>query len=239
MTRQDRQHIAAGLAEGLTYSEMAEQLARPVSTISREVLRNGGRDSYQPDQAHRATGERARRSRRASSGPAVPAPPAMSGRDPQQVRDFEERFSAIMVATGLPRMAARVLSCLYTTNSGNLTAAELVQRLQVSPASISKAIADLEAQELVRRERDPRRRRDRYVIDEDAWFQSWLASARMLVMLADTAREGAEILDAGTPAGTRLEDMGRFLSDLGQDMIRAGEHRRALATRRTTGHQRG
>nr|WP_289851058.1 hypothetical protein [Actinoallomurus purpureus] len=33
--------------------------------------------------------------------------------------------------------------------------------MQVSPASIAKAIGDLEAQELIRRERDPQRRRDR------------------------------------------------------------------------------
>ncbi|MFC5826349.1 MarR family transcriptional regulator [Nonomuraea insulae] len=64
-------------------------------------------------------------------------------------------------------MTARVLTCLYTNDSGSLTAAELVQRLQVSPASISKAIGELERHELIRRESDPRRRRDRSVIDPD------------------------------------------------------------------------
>ncbi|WP_043633198.1 MarR family transcriptional regulator [Nonomuraea candida] len=45
-----------------------------------------------------------------------------------------------MVRTGLSRMTARVLACLYATDSGSLTAAELVRRVQASPASISKAI---------------------------------------------------------------------------------------------------
>jgi hypothetical protein len=44
-----------------------------------------------------------------------------------------------MMQSGLPKMMSRVLVALYTTDAGSLTAAELVQRLQVSPASIAKA----------------------------------------------------------------------------------------------------
>ena len=72
-------------------------------------------------------------------------------------------------------MAAGVLTCLYTADAGSLTAAELVQRLQVSPASISKAITLLENLGLVRRERDDGRR-ERYVADNDAWYQSMIAA---------------------------------------------------------------
>ncbi|GAA5768158.1 hypothetical protein Aros01_04666 [Streptosporangium roseum] len=74
------------------------------------------------------------------------------------------------------------------TDSGSLTSAELVRRLQVSPASISKAVGYLEAQELIRRERDPRRRAERYVIDDSVWYQAMVASARANALLADTAR---------------------------------------------------
>jgi DNA-binding transcriptional regulator GbsR (MarR family) len=112
---------------------------------------------------------------------------------------------------------------MYTTDSGSLTAAELVQRLQVSPASISKAVGQLEQQKLIRRERDPRRRRDRYVIDGDIWYQSWLASARKNTLLANVAHSGAEALDPTTPAGARLKNMGRLLEHLGDDMVRAAE----------------
>ncbi|MEU8384651.1 MarR family transcriptional regulator [Streptosporangium sp. NPDC048865] len=223
LTHEDRRYIAAGLTEGLTYTEIARRLHRPISTITREVTRNGGADGYQAARAHQAAEDRARRRRRAPA----PAPPAVTGgvpgRDPRAVHALEERFTAAMIATGLPRMTARVLTCLCTTDSGSLTATELVQRLQVSPASVSKAVGDLERHELIRRERDPRRRRDRYVIDPDVWYRAWLVSARQNATMAGLARDGAEILDSGTPAGARLRDMGRFFEYVSRNLVEAAE----------------
>ncbi|PZG08743.1 GbsR/MarR family transcriptional regulator [Nonomuraea aridisoli] len=242
LTYQDRQDIAAGLAEGLTYTEIAKRLQRPISTITREVTRNGGADDYQAIRAHQATESRARRRKQAPApAPAPPAATGVPGRDPQAVHALEERFTAVMIATGLSRMTARVLTCLYTTDSGSLTAAELVQRLQVSPASISKAIGELEQQELIRRERDPRRRRDRYVIDPDVWYRAWLVSARQNATMADLARDGAEILDPTTPAGARLQDMSQFFEHVSQNLIQAAEQwRQDLMSRRSkTFPQRG
>ncbi|MFI0424488.1 helix-turn-helix domain-containing protein [Spongiactinospora sp. 9N601] len=236
LTYQDRQYIAAGLTEGLTYTEIAKHLQRPISTITREVSRNGGAGGYQAARAHQATQGRARRRKQAAAPP--PAPPGatgVSGRDPQALHALEERFTAVVMATGLPRMTARVLTCLYTTDSGSLTAAELVQRLQVSPASISKAIGELEQQELIRRVRDTRRRRDRYVIDPDVWYRAWLVSARQNAAIADLARDGAEVLGSTTPAGTRLRDMSQFFEHVSQNLIRAAEQwRQDFMARRTT-----
>jgi hypothetical protein len=216
LTQQDRERIASGLAAGLGYAEIARSLARPTSTISREVSRNGGTEGYRADQAHQATERRGRRSRVTK-----PAPPPnavdVDGRDPEAVRAFEEQFVALMVQMGLPRMAARVLTCLYTTDSGSLTAAELVGRLRVSPASVSKSVGYLENLRMLRRERDPRRR-ERYVIDDDVWFRAWEESAKTNGMWADTALLGAEVFDAATPAGARLTTMGRFLAQLSDDM---------------------
>ncbi|WP_059362657.1 MarR family transcriptional regulator [Lentzea aerocolonigenes] len=62
---------------------------------------------------------------------------------------FEEPTSMLAQA-GLPQMAASVFACLYVIDSGSLIAAELVRQLRVSPASISKAVAFLEGQGLVR-----------------------------------------------------------------------------------------
>jgi hypothetical protein len=83
--------------------------------------------------------------------------------------------------------------------------------------------AELEQQEPIRRERDPRRRRDRYVIDADVWFRAWMASARQNVALADGARQGAKILGAKTPAGARLQDTAQFFKYVGHAMIQAAE----------------
>ncbi|GAA3678561.1 helix-turn-helix domain-containing protein [Nonomuraea antimicrobica] len=230
LTQQDRRQIAEGLSEGLGYAEIARRLGRPTSTVSREVLRNGGQQDYRADRAQQAARQRARR-RRTPTPQARRAPTAGHGRDPGAVRAFEERITQTLVQTGLPRMMARVLTCLSTTDTGTLTAKELSERLQVSPASISTAISYLEEQELVRRERDTRRRRDRYVVDEWIWYRSFLASAQRNAMLAETALDGARIFGPATPVGLRMETVARFLQHTNEDMLQAAERWRHLFTR--------
>lgn len=61
LTEQERQQIASGLAGSLPYAEIARRLDRPTSTVTREVMRNGGPTSYRADLAHRATERRAHR----------------------------------------------------------------------------------------------------------------------------------------------------------------------------------
>jgi DNA-binding transcriptional regulator GbsR (MarR family) len=226
LTQQERQQIALGLADGLAYAEVARRIDRPTSTITREVMRNGGPTAYRADLAHRATERRARR--RTHAAPQGPQAPAQAhGRDAEAVRDYEEVFTTVLMQSGLPKMMSRVLVCLYTTDAGSLTASELVQRLQVSPASISKAITFLESQDLIRRERDERRR-ERYVVDNDVWYQAMIASARSNAQLAETARQGVGILGRDTPAATRLENIARFLDFVGENITRAAEQAREV-----------
>src|SRR3954453_6323914 len=137
----------------MAYGEIARRLDRPTSTITREVMRNGGPTSYRADLAHRATERRAHRRRQAAPRGSQ-APEQTHGRDAEAVREYEEMFATLFMQQGLPKMTARVLASLYTTDTGSLTAPELVQRLQVSPASVSKAITLLESLGLIRRERD-------------------------------------------------------------------------------------
>ncbi|WP_409056361.1 MarR family transcriptional regulator [Streptomyces sp. SYP-A7185] len=217
LTHQDRRDIGAGLAEGLGYAEIARRIDRPTSTVSREVSRNGGPEGYRVEHAHLATGRRARRRRRVPHRDPA-APPDAYGRDPDAVRDFADELAALMVRTGVPRMAARVLARLITDDTGSLTAADLVQRLRVSPASVSLAVGYLESLEVIRRVREPGHRRQRYVIDDDVWLQAWLTSARKHAMWAQVARLGVEVLDAATPAGARLAHMSRFFATLSDDM---------------------
>ena len=232
LTQQDRQQIAAGLADNLAYAEIARRLGRPTSTITREVMRNGGPAEYRAELAHRATERRTRRRRPAASRGAESVPQPY-GRDAEAVREYEEMFTTVLMASGLSnKMMARVLACLYTTDSGSLTASELVARLQVSPASISKAITFLESQDLVRRERHERRR-DRYVVDNDLWYQSMIRSARDNAQLAKTARQGVAILGRGTPAGARLENAARFLDFSAEGLIRAAEQAREVLCTKT------
>ncbi|MFI1972803.1 MarR family transcriptional regulator [Streptomyces cinnamoneus] len=226
LTQRERQQIALGLADELAYAEIARRLDRPTSTITREVMRNGGPTAYRADLAHRATERRTHRRRQAApQGPQAPA--QAHGRDAEALHEYEETFTTLLIQTGLPKMTARVLTCLYTTDAGSLTASELVQRLQVSPASVSKAIALLESQGLVRRERDDRRR-ERYVVDNDVWYQGMIAAARSHAQLAEIARQGVSVLGRDTPAAVRLENIARFVDFVGERMAHAAEQARDI-----------
>ncbi|GAB3825999.1 helix-turn-helix domain-containing protein [Kribbella italica] len=226
LSQKERQQIALGLADDLAYAEIARRLDRPTSTITREVMRNGGPTGYRADAAHRATERRAHR-------PKQTTPRAQGARtlghqgDPEAVRQYEETFTSLLTAQGLPKIAARVLTSLLIAEAGSLTASELVQHLQVSPASISKAITFLDEQGLIRRERDERRR-ERYFADNDVWYQSTIASAHGSAQLAEVARQGVPVLGHGTQAATRLENIARFSDFIAETILRAAEQVREV-----------
>ncbi|MFH8608715.1 helix-turn-helix domain-containing protein [Streptomyces sp. NPDC018029] len=244
LTQQERRQIASGLADELAYAEIARRLDRPTSTITREVMRNGGPTGYRADLAHRATEQRAHRRRQATPrGPqsspqsSAHASPQAHGRDGEAVREYEELLATVFMQSGLPKMTARVLVAVSVSDAGSLTASELVQHLQVSPASVSKAVAFLDSQGLIRRERDERRR-ERYVVDNDVWYQSMIASARAHAQLVETARQGVTVLGPDTPAGARLENVARFVDFVSESIVRAAEQaREILNTKPSAGGQ--
>ncbi|NUP51012.1 MAG: helix-turn-helix domain-containing protein [Catenulispora sp.] len=222
MTHQDRQRIAAGLIEGLSYTEIGRRLDRPTSTVCREIARNGGPTGYRPEQAHRATQRRARR-----RIPTTAATPPAEQRD-ADVREAQDGVVEMAVDMGLPRMAARVLTSLWFSQNGRLTAAELARTLKVSPASVSTAVGYLGRHGLIRRERDPRHRRDVYVVDNDTWYQSAMTGARQTLEAARITTAHAQALGLDTPTGSRLAKAGAFLEQISLDTLRSVELRRAL-----------
>ncbi|MER6912437.1 helix-turn-helix domain-containing protein [Streptomyces sp. NPDC000594] len=227
LTLQDRQRIAAGLREELTYAAIGRRIGRPTSTVTREVMRNGGPRGYHAEAAHRA-GTRPRHRpghRRGTTGTAPSAGrTGPGGRDPRLVDEVDAQSMELMVQAGLPPMMARVLAALFTTDSGSLTAAQLVRRLRVSPASVSKAVGYLDGQALIRRERDPHSRAERYVIDDDVVFQSIVAGARNQTRIAEACGIAARKLGTTTPAGARLENTSRFLLHVLDDLVRSARH---------------
>ncbi|WP_051366603.1 helix-turn-helix domain-containing protein [Hamadaea tsunoensis] len=226
LTQSERQQIAVGLADDLPYAEIARRLDRPTSTVTREVMRNGGPTAYRAELAHRATERRAHRRRPAAARPSGSAAP-QDGRDAAALAEYEETLTTVLMASGLPKMSARVLTLLFVTDAGSLTAPALAQRLQVSPASVSKAIAFLESQSLVRRERDERRR-DRYIVDDELFYQATISSARANDQLVAIARQGVGLLGAQTPAAHRLENIARFLDFISESITRAAEQAREI-----------
>jgi IS30 family transposase len=61
LTLADREEISRGLSVGASFRSIARQLARPPSTICREVIRNGGRVCYRATEADVRSWEQARR----------------------------------------------------------------------------------------------------------------------------------------------------------------------------------
>ena len=126
-------------------------------------------------------------------------------RDPAAVLRFIERFASNLVEAGFARMPARVFVALLASDSGRLTAAEVGEVLQVSPAAVSGAVRYLMQVNLVTREREPGSRRDYYRVHDDAWHDAILGRDRMMSRWDAAVKEGIAVLGAGTPAGRRLE----------------------------------
>ncbi|GHE98963.1 transcriptional regulator [Amycolatopsis deserti] len=133
-------------------------------------------------------------------------------RDEEAVRRYVERLALVLTQLGIQRMAARVFAALVVTDDSRLTAGELAEKLQVSPAAVSGAVRYLEQVGLVEREREPGERRDHFRVLDDMWFASMRKRDRFVEMWRDAAEEGIEAVGEDTPAGRRLADMRDFLS---------------------------
>jgi DNA-binding transcriptional regulator GbsR (MarR family) len=167
------------------------------------VARNHDSGDYQAGQAQQAATRRAPRRR-----PTPASPP----------EGFAEEFAALLAHTGLPTMCARVFAGLLVSESGSLTAADLAQRLSVSPASISKAVGYLEEMDLLSRTPDAGTRRERYVIGDDVWQRAWQTDTGAHASVAEAARRGAALFGPDSPAGMRLRKMDQFFGWLAAQM---------------------
>ncbi|NKY87681.1 helix-turn-helix domain-containing protein [Nocardia veterana] len=228
LTANDRRRIAEGLAEHLGYAEIARRIGRPTSTVSREVNRNGGPGRYRPERAQRATDSRARRPRKHE----IHRPALSSAPKPTPVDDgiaaYTGELTDVLVRTGVPRTGAAIVARLILSETGSSSAAELAAALRVSPATISTAVATLEAHELIRRSHEPGTRRDRYTLDTAVWYRTTMAGVRANHTLTETARRGAELLPSGTAAGARIRAMAAYLEHIGADMERSARRWRHL-----------
>jgi IS30 family transposase len=64
LTLAEREDISRGIASGSSISEIAASLCRAISTVSREVLRHGGRSEYRASEADVEAWDSARRPKR-------------------------------------------------------------------------------------------------------------------------------------------------------------------------------
>ena len=148
----------------------------------------------------------------------------------EDVARFVERFGATLEEGGVPRMAGRVFSALLVTDSGRLTAAELAEQLQISPAAVSGAVRYLTQVGLVTREGEPGSRRDVYRLHQEVWYEAIVNREPLLARWRRSLQEGVEAVGPDTPAGRRLSESVEFFSFLIAEMpamlTRWREHRR-------------
>ena len=139
-------------------------------------------------------------------------------RDDAAVSAFVERFSSVLVDAGWQRMPARVFVTLLASESSALTAADLAQRLRVSPAAISGAVRFLLQLDLASRDREPGSRRDLFRVDTDVWYRVIDRQTHSITKWRDQLDVGLEAVGKGTPAHDRLSDMINFFRFIEEEM---------------------
>jgi len=170
---------------------------------------------------------------RAAAAPASAAAPATPAeRDPEAVARFIERFASVLVEAGIPRMPARVFAAVFATDSGRLTAAELADQLQASPAAVSGGVRYLMSVGMISREGAPGSRRHYYHVPDSVWDEVMTGRNRLMIRWSAVLRDGIEVVGADTPAGTRLAESVRYFefvsAELPRIFARWQEHKAAL-----------
>jgi DNA-binding transcriptional regulator GbsR (MarR family) len=154
------------------------------------------------------------------SGGSAPAGSGASARDPAAVRGFIGSFTSQLTQAGFPRTPARIFVALLTSDSSRLTAAELGELLQTSPASVSGGVRYLIQVGLVTAEGEPGSRRQHYRMPADVWDEIVRLRDRQFARWVTELRDGVAALGSATPAGARMADTVRYFEFLSMEMSR-------------------
>jgi predicted transcriptional regulator len=142
--------------------------------------------------------------------------------DPAKVDDFIERSAMVFAEWGFPRMAAKVLMALTVADAPTLTAAELAERVQASPAAISGAVRYLSQLRIIERRTVPGTRKDTYRLRADHWYASSATVTGVYTALAELAEDGRRSLPDGSSGAARVTEMRdffRFVAKESEGMI--------------------
>ncbi|HEU4396825.1 MAG TPA: MarR family transcriptional regulator [Actinomycetota bacterium] len=156
-------------------------------------------------------------------------------RDEEAVRRFIERFALDLTEAGMARMPARVFAALLADDDGRLTALELAELLQVSPAAISGAVRYLTQLRMVARGREPGDRRDHYQVSSDMWYEVVARRDQILARWEQDLQDGIKAVGPDTPAGARLEENRRYFEFLRDEAPRVMARWRELRSADPTG----
>ena len=135
-----------------------------------------------------------------------------------EVGRFVERFAAVLVDGGVPRMPARAFGALLASESGQMTAAELAEALQASPAAVSGAVRYLIQTGLIERAREPGSRKDVYRLGDHPWYEAIYRREPLLERWQRALQDGVEAVGPGSVAGVRLQESADFFAFLQQEL---------------------
>jgi DNA-binding transcriptional regulator GbsR (MarR family) len=134
------------------------------------------------------------------------------------VERFVERFAAVLVDGGMPRMPARAFAVLLASDEGRMTAAELATALQASPAAVSGAVRYLVQTHLIERAREAGSRKDIYRLGAYPWYEAIYRREPLIERWQRTLQDGVKAVGSETPAGARLKDSADFFAFLQQEL---------------------
>lgn len=135
-----------------------------------------------------------------------------------QREQFVERMGGALTSAGLARLPSRIFAALLIDEDGRMTAAELGETLQVSPAAVSGAVRYLDGVGMIRREREGGSRRDIFVVDDDAWHDTLMHTDQVYAPMLSALARALEELPADDPAHRRLRLSQEFLTFILEEM---------------------
>ena len=140
-------------------------------------------------------------------------------RDERAVSAYVERFGNTLTEAGMPRLASRVFAQLLADDDGRMTAVELTEALEVSPAAISGAVRYLTQVSMIGKERERGSRRDVYVVHTDAWHEAIVHRDHLMGQLASGMQAGVDAVGGTrTAPGQRLRLSIEFLDFVATSM---------------------
>ena len=148
------------------------------------------------------------------------------------VQSVVERFTSLLVTSGVGRMPARVYSAVLCSEDGRLTAGELAEVLQISPAAVSGAVRYLIGVGMLERHRPIGARRDEYALVADNWYEVFMNREPLLDAFTEVARSSAATLGTQTRAGARMAESAEFFAFLRVELdavLQRWQQRRAQA----------
>ncbi|MEO5874751.1 MAG: helix-turn-helix domain-containing protein [Streptosporangiaceae bacterium] len=139
-------------------------------------------------------------------------------RDEEGVRRFVEHMAMLWADLGFPKMPARILMAMMAAEQDALTAAELGERLEVSPAAISGAVRYLIQIGMLQRHPTPGTRHNSYRLTADAWYEVSLAKDGQFKKISDIAQDGISAVGGDAKSSARMAEMRDFFAFMEVEM---------------------